>query len=110
MKIEGNLGERKEMFNKYSLETLMKWIFMSLAISMVALTSGQTSPELCGQKDLCGRIWQGINAHVGGKGIFSTERDSDGSARTFSGGRLFMMKNRSSLSKTEIITCVFILT
>ncbi len=28
------------MFNKYSLETLMKWIFMSLAISMVALTLG----------------------------------------------------------------------
>ena len=32
--------ERKEMFNKYSLETLMKWIFMSLAISMVSLTLG----------------------------------------------------------------------
>ena len=28
------------MFSKYSLETLMKWIFMSLAISMVALTLG----------------------------------------------------------------------
>ena len=28
------------MLNKYSLETLMKWIFMSLAISMVALTLG----------------------------------------------------------------------
>ena len=28
------------MFNKCSLETLMKWIFMSLAISMVALTLG----------------------------------------------------------------------
>lgn len=33
-------GERKEMFSKYSLETLMKWIFMSLAVSMVALTLG----------------------------------------------------------------------
>ncbi|MDD4159807.1 MAG: ATP-binding protein [Synergistaceae bacterium] len=28
------------MFSKYSLETLMKWIFMSLAVSMVALTLG----------------------------------------------------------------------
>lgn len=28
------------MLNKYSLETLMKWIFMSLAVSMVALTLG----------------------------------------------------------------------
>jgi signal transduction histidine kinase len=32
--------ESKDMFSKYSLETLMKWIFMSLAISMVALTLG----------------------------------------------------------------------
>ena len=32
--------ERKKMFSKYSLETLMKWIFMSLAVSMVALTLG----------------------------------------------------------------------
>ena len=31
---------REAMLNKYSLETLMKWIFMSLAVSMVALTLG----------------------------------------------------------------------